>query len=92
MSEYRLTEHEMRLLALGNSFIAIDENMVNLDDLISITPGRIVRCNGNPSEAIKWVQCDDGQVGVVAGWISEDEPVQAAKTLPLVSGAEKHGS
>jgi hypothetical protein len=74
MEVWGLTEHESRLLALGGSFVAVDTRYVNIDDLLAAHhPGSIVRCDGNPNDAIKVQHFDNGPLGVVAGWISEDE-------------------
>lgn len=37
-------------------FVAIDENNVNLGDMIEAWPGGIVRVNGDPRNAIMYVQ------------------------------------
>lgn len=72
MSE--LTELQSRLLALGGSFIAVNEDAVNIDDLLrSGHPGAIVRVIGSPANALQVVQFDNAPLGVVAGWISEEE-------------------
>jgi hypothetical protein len=68
------SDHEMRLMDMGGSFIAVQDGMVNLEDLCGNTrPNRIVRCHGNPRDVIQVVQVEYGPVGCVAGWISEDD-------------------
>lgn len=54
-------------------FLAVDANLVNLDDLLSARPGAIVRCFGQPSELIAWFPPAESYVGCIAGWISEDD-------------------
>ena len=65
------------LMAMGPfSFVAIDRDRVNIDDLIECLEGRggVVRCNGDPKDCITVFSEDVGAFsGCVAGWISEDE-------------------
>ena len=54
-------------------FVAVNEFSVNLDDLLNLKPGGIVRCTGSPGEAIKlFVPPQWDALGCVAGWISEE--------------------
>jgi hypothetical protein len=72
----KFSDNELRLLEMGGSFIAIDRDGVNIDDLLRAgrrDGGGIVRCYGNPNDVIRVVQIDSGPVGCVAGWISEDD-------------------
>jgi hypothetical protein len=54
----------------------IDEERVNIDDLCSALarPGRIVRCVGNPNDAVKVIMPDDAPVKheYIAGLASEN--------------------
>lgn len=72
--EFSFSDKEARLLQMGGSFIAVDQN-VNIEDLVraGYGAGKIVRCRTNPHDCIRVVQVDDGPVGCVAGWISEEE-------------------
>jgi hypothetical protein len=71
--EFSFSDKEARLLAMGGSFIAVDSVNVNIQDLVKAgRTGAIVRCRTNPHNCIRVVQLDDGPIGCVAGWISED--------------------
>lgn len=67
------SDHEMRLIEMGGSFIAIDERNVRLADLTDVRPGQIVRCWANPSDCIRVFYTDEAPVGCVAGWISDED-------------------
>ena len=70
-----LSDNEENLLSLlPNWFVAIDKDKVNLHDLThTYKCGAVVRCEGDPSKAIKIFTPDNEFLGVVAGWISEEE-------------------
>lgn len=62
------------IAALGPfGFIAINQCMVNLDDLLSgPRPGKIVRCYADPAKCIMLVPSEDSSLlGCAAGWISD---------------------
>lgn len=72
MHEYSMPEVDRRLFELGGGFIAVWSDYVNLDDMCNRRPGSIVRCDRNPEECIR-VFHGNPPLGVVAGWISEDD-------------------
>jgi hypothetical protein len=54
--------------------VFIDWNRVNLDDLIEAGPGAIVRCEGNPHDAVMiHVAPQDEYIGCIGGMISDAE-------------------
>lgn len=67
-----MNQADRRLFELGGGFIAIRDGYVNLDDILSNHPGRIVRCRLDPRECIS-VFYGDPPIGVAAGWISDEE-------------------
>lgn len=67
------SDHEMRLIEMGGSFIAIDERNVEIRDLQQMRPGQIVRCRANVNDCIRVFCMDDAPVGCVAGWISDED-------------------
>jgi hypothetical protein len=74
MAHLTFSDQEQRLIEMGGSFIAVDHDLVNLDDLLrAVRPGAVVRCAANPNDCIKVVVMDEAPVGCVAGWISEGE-------------------
>lgn len=70
MSANKLTELDAMSCA---GFLAIDESLVNWDDLLDAWPGKIVRVIGDPRKAIVHMAAENNAIGCVAGWISEDE-------------------
>lgn len=58
---------------VGKWFVDVDS--VNLEDLVRMLPGGIVRCKGSVNNAVRYIPGDSGLEGCVAGWISEDEEV-----------------
>lgn len=72
-SGVQFTEQELRLFDMGGTFIAVDIDNVNLEDLMSCRPGGIVRCHGNPAEVISVFAFENTALGCVAGWISDEE-------------------
>lgn len=73
MTTWVATDKEQRLFLMGGMFIAIDQRVVNLRDLLEMRPGSVVRCEGSPADAIMVVPMDNDAIGCVAGWISEDD-------------------
>lgn len=73
MMDATFTDKEVRLFQMGGSFFAVEEGRVNILDMLDLRAGGIVRCRGNPHEVLRVVQVEDGPVGCVAGWISEDD-------------------
>lgn len=75
MTEHTTTidDKHMRLMAMSMGFIAIWDGMVNLDDLMYMRPGGIVRCRDKPADCISIFHPDLSSVGCVAGWISDEE-------------------
>ena len=68
------SDHELRLMEMsGHYAVAVDRARVNIDDLVNMKPGRIIRCIGDPNTAIKvFMTQDDSVIGCVAGWMSEE--------------------
>jgi hypothetical protein len=64
---------EIRLLEMRGAFIAFREGSVNIDDLLSMEPGSLVRCKENPRDCLAVYVTDEPTLGCVAGWISEDD-------------------
>lgn len=57
---------------LSSPVVFIDMDRVNIDDLVGSVPWRIVRCEGNPNDAVKiHVAQDDQFLGCVGGMISD---------------------
>ena len=77
MNELKIAQNdqEIRLHEMGGfGFIAIWTDNVEIEDILnSMRPGAIVRCYEKPEDCIKFFPPDDAPLGVVAGWISEDD-------------------
>ena len=57
---------------LSSYVIFVNDNRVNLEDLVFLAPGGIVRVNGDPSESIMIVPTSLDPFDRVAGMISEN--------------------
>lgn len=66
---------KMRDLYAMNAFgwLAVDVDRVNIDDLLDMQEGGIVRVKGNPKTAIQFFASENEALGCIAGWHSEDE-------------------
>lgn len=70
----RIDDKVSELLALSTTwFVSVDASKVNIDDLLNLRPGTIVRCSTDPRNCIQTHYAPDAYVGCIAGWISEDE-------------------
>ena len=72
MNTAEFDERFGRLVAAGMSGLwAVNPSLVNMDDLLNSTPGRIIRCQD--VSAIRFLGgAPDEAAACIAGWISED--------------------
>lgn len=66
-------EKIMRLYEAGmGGMWLVNTALVNIDDLLKMRPGMMVRCTN--TESVKFIQAPTmGLEGCIAGWISDDE-------------------